>query len=158
MHGLREFWNTIMLIMYTLNTFPVINSRPFRLSLRLKGQFSRLEFQQSVYAHPQTNVLKSLVFTLPTGARDPYYRDEVGNVSTSNFRTNARKSTLELRPRYPLFGGWNYTWYHGYNVPLQNFLKTKGEKYILNVPFLETIKNATVDKAIVKVVLPEGAM
>lgn len=144
--------------MYTLNTFPVINSRPFRLSLRLKGQFSRLEFQQSVYAHPQTNVLKSLVFTLPTGARDPYYRDEVGNVSTSNFRTNARKSTLELRPRYPLFGGWNYTWYHGYNVPLQNFLKTKGEKYILNVPFLETIKNATVDKAIVKVVLPEGAM
>ncbi|RUP50168.1 Ribophorin I [Jimgerdemannia flammicorona] len=127
---------------------------------RLKTQFSRVEFQQSAHVHAQTAVLKSLTFTLPAGASDPYYRDEIGNVSTSNFRSTPRGATLELRPRYPLYGGWNYTWYHGYNLPLDAFARFNKEKdvYVLNVPFLKTVTDATVDRAIIKVLLPEGAI
>ncbi|RUS23765.1 Ribophorin I, partial [Jimgerdemannia flammicorona] len=142
----------------TVNLPFLIPSIPHSLC-RLKGQFSRIQFQQSAYVHHQTIVLKALTFKLPAGASDPYYRDEIGNVSTSNFRATPRETTLELRPRYPLFGGWNYTWYHGYNLPLDAFARSRKETgvYVLNVPFLETIANATVDRAIVRIVLPEGA-
>lgn len=101
--------------------------------------------------------MKGLTFDLPVSAHDPYFRDEVGNVSTSHFRVEDKKSVLEITPRYPLFGGWNYTWYHGYNADLGSYVhKTKG-KYLLNVNFVENIKDMTVDKATIRVVLPEGS-
>jgi oligosaccharyltransferase complex subunit alpha (ribophorin I) len=125
---------------------------------RLEKEFSRVQYQLTAQVHEQTNVLKSLSFDLPVSAHDPYYRDEVGNVSTSNFRVEAQKSVLEIRPRYPLFGGWNYTWYHGYNADLGSFVhRAKDGKYILNVNFVENVKEMTIDHAIVRAVLPEGA-
>lgn len=95
---------------------------------------------------------------MPVLARDPYFRDEVGNVSTSHFRVESDKAFLELTPRYPLFGGWNYTWYYGFNTDLGHYVhKVKSGKYVLNINFVENVKDMTVDKAVVRVVLPEGA-
>ena len=109
------------------------------------------------HIHDQTNVLKELSFDLPVSARDPYFRDEVGNVSTSHFRVEQEKAVLEVTPRYPLFGGWTYTWYHGFNADLANFLhKTKSGKYVLKINFVENVKEMTIDKAVVRVILPEG--
>ncbi|KAI7895853.1 Ribophorin I [Mucor mucedo] len=124
----------------------------------LDKDFNRVQYQATAHIHDQTNVLKSLTFDLPALARDPYFRDEVGNVSTSHFRVEKEKSVLELTPRYPLFGGWNYTWYYGYNTDLGQYVhKAKSGKYVLNINFVENVKDMTVDKAIVRVVLPEGA-
>lgn len=108
--------------------------------------------------HGQTNVLKDLTFKLPAQARDVYYRDEIGNVSTSHFRQDADASVLQLTPRYPLFGGWNYTWYHGYNVDLGRFdrYSSKTGQHILNVNFVENVNDMVIDKAVLRVVLPEG--
>ena len=109
--------------------------------------------------HGQTNVLKELTFQLPAQARDVYYRDDIGNVSTSHFRNDLESSLLEITPRFPLFGGWNYTWFHGYNVDLAKFDRYSKEQneYILNVNFVENVSDMTIDKAIVRIVLPEGA-
>ncbi|KAI9470537.1 MAG: Ribophorin I [Benjaminiella poitrasii] len=124
---------------------------------QLESSFSRVQYQMSSHFHDQTNVLKSLLFDLPVSARDAYFRDEVGNVSTSHFRTQQDKAVLEIQPRYPLFGGWNYTWYHGYNADLGSYVRRHGDKYILNVNFVENVKDMTIDKAVIRVVLPEGA-
>ena len=41
-------------------------------------------------------------------ASDVYYRDLIGNISTSNLRADysVGESVLELQPRFPMFGGW----------------------------------------------------
>lgn len=124
----------------------------------LDADFNRVQYQITTHLHDQTNVLKGLTFDLPVSARDPYFRDEVGNVSTSHFRVEKNKAVLEITPRYPLFGGWNYTWYHGFNADLGSYVhKAKSGKYVLNIKFVENIKDMTVDKAVFRVILPEGA-
>ncbi|CAG8495429.1 4520_t:CDS:2 [Acaulospora morrowiae] len=124
---------------------------------KLKGQFSRLQYHQTVYVHQDTTMARDFTFHLPPRASGVYYRDEIGNVSTSRLRSERDKTVLEFKPRYPLFGGWNYTWYYGYNVPLDNFLGHKSGKYILNIPFINPLKNAVYDKVQVRIILPEGA-
>ena len=66
---------------------------------------------------------------------------------------------MEIRPRYPLLGGWNYTYTLGWDAPLGDsatFDKSTG-KYIVGVPFMTPIPGAAVDEASFTVVLPEGA-
>ncbi|KAG2181145.1 hypothetical protein INT43_008727 [Umbelopsis isabellina] len=126
---------------------------------RLEKEFSRVSYQQSIGVHAHTNVLKSLTFHLPSSARDVYYRDDIGNVSTSNLHYEPSGAVLEIRPRYPLFGGWNYTWFHGYNADLSEFLrynKNSGQ-YVLNIKFVENAKTMTFDHVKLNIVLPEGA-
>ncbi|KAI8971840.1 Ribophorin I [Mycotypha africana] len=124
----------------------------------LDSNFNRGQYMLTGHIHEHTNVLKELEFDLPVSAHDTYYRDEVGNVSTSHFRVEKKKAILELKPRYPLFGGWNYTWHHGYNAALGSYLhKSDSGKYILNVDFVESVKDKSIDKAIVRVIFPEGA-
>ncbi|KAG8765199.1 dolichyl-diphosphooligosaccharide--protein glycosyltransferase subunit 1 [Ceratobasidium sp. 428] len=138
----------------------------------LKGQFSRLEHQSQMYfKRKAAHVMRDLVLHLPAGARDPYFIDLVGNVSTSNFRptpppsaalltpAKSLSSVLELRPRYPLLGGWNYTFTLGYDSPLEEAAKYDAStgKYIVAIPYLTNIPGAAFDETELKIVLPEGA-
>ena len=43
--------------------------------------------------------MKSFKTFLPAAAADVYYRDEIGNISTSNLRVDEEYVELELRPR-----------------------------------------------------------
>jgi oligosaccharyltransferase complex subunit alpha (ribophorin I) len=107
------------------------------------------------------HVITHLNMRLPSVARNPYYVDTVGNVSTSRFRPapNAlRTSQLEIFPRYPLMGGWKYDFSVGYSAPLRPFVRSKGwGRYVLAVPFLTPVKDVAVDEVTVRVRLPEGA-
>lgn len=131
----------------------------------LKGQFSRLNHQQSrFWASKPAQVLSELVMRLPPLARSVYYYDVIGNVSTSHFREGAvrkgrtTESQLEFRPRYPLLGGWNYTFTVGWDSPLSESLKVdKDGKYVLSVPFLTPLKDVVVDDEELSIILPEGA-
>lgn len=127
--------------------------------IRLEEEFSRAMYQKTRMVHHQTNVLKTLTFELPAAARDVYYRDEIGNVSTSRLNYGPDKATLQLFPRYPLYGGWIYTWFHGYNVDASQFVRysSKSRQYILNLNFVENVQDMVIDKAELRVVLPEGA-
>jgi len=127
----------------------------------LSSRFDRVKYAQSMYYAPNTHALKEMKFPLRVGSADPYYTDVIGNVSTSRFRTNKREALLEIKPRYPLFGGWKYPFTIGWNSDAKNFLRqTATGGYILNVPFLEGPKQPEgieYEQVEVRVVLPEGA-
>ncbi|CAJ1976751.1 unnamed protein product [Sphenostylis stenocarpa] len=122
-----------------------------------KGVFSRVEYQTRP-GGTGVSSFKNLLAKLPPRVHSVYYRDGIGNISTSHLRTDSRKSELEIEPRYPLFGGWKATFVIGYGLPLQDFLfeAPDGRRYLnftFGCPLVETV----VDKLIVKVVLPEGS-
>lgn len=127
---------------------------------RLKDHFSRVKWASTSYYNPPTAAIQALAYNLPVGASDPYFTDEIGNVSTSRFRSNAREARLELKPRYPIFGGWNYTYTLGWNHNLGEYLRHKpnGEDFVLVVPFLEGPREPIVyGEVSLTVILPEGA-
>ena len=83
---------------------------------RLKGVFSRYEYQRNpTGAKPAVRQLK---LDLPPGAADIYYRDEIGNISTSTVAPTNDAVGLTLVPRYVLFGGWRAAFCVGYNLPV----------------------------------------
>ncbi|KAJ6539333.1 oligosaccharyl transferase alpha subunit [Mycena capillaripes] len=135
----------------------------------LKGHFSRLEHQtQTFYKRAAAHVIPGLTLHLPAGIRNTYYYDLNGNVSTSRLRTapsvpknvqTNQYSVLELKPRYPIMGGWNYTFTLGWDSPLADSAswdKTTG-KYIVQVPVLTSIPASVVNEAEITITLPEGA-
>lgn len=62
---------------------------------RLKGHFARIDH---TFKQKQTpTFVKSLDFKLPKNAKDVYFRDLVGNVSTSTVSYD--KTVLTLTPR-----------------------------------------------------------
>ena len=82
---------------------------------------------------------------LPASARDVYYRDEIGNISTSNMLSLEDSVEVELRPRFPLFGGWQTRYYTGYNVPAYEYLFSRGKPIIL-FSFYEIVDSGPISK------------
>ncbi|XP_012478180.1 dolichyl-diphosphooligosaccharide--protein glycosyltransferase subunit 1A [Gossypium raimondii] len=121
-----------------------------------KGEFSRLDFQ----ARPNVrgaSAFRYLVANLPPRAHSVYYRDEIGNISTSHLRGDSKKTELLIEPRYPMFGGWRTAFTIGYGLPLQDFLFESDGKRFLNITFSSPMVELVIDALIVKVVLPEGS-
>ncbi|UPX09848.1 dolichyl-diphosphooligosaccharide--protein glycosyltransferase subunit 1 [Ascochyta rabiei] len=128
----------------------------------LKNHFSRVEWQKQSYMNPPTFALKGLNLPLAPGAVDPYFTDDIGNVSTSRFRPGNKENLLELKPRYPVFGTWKYSFRVGWNADLSTYLRklAKADTYVLKVPFLEgprAVEGISYGRVILRVILPEGA-
>ncbi len=142
----------------------------------LSKHFSRADWAKVQYYNPPTAALRELRFPLSGGASDPYFTDEIGNVSTSRFRSNIREASLELKPRYPVFGGWKYSFRVGWNADLSGYLRKVdpsssktgngkgkgkgGNTYVLKIPFLEgprQLEGIEYEKIQLRVILPEGA-
>jgi len=125
---------------------------------KLKGSFSRFDFQRNPQSSP--SAVLELVEILPSAAADVYYRDDIGNISTSTFRTSSRGLEFHIVPRFPLFGGWKNNFYTGYNLPLEAYLyteKSDSSAFVLNSTFSTDISELVIDELVVKVILPEGA-
>lgn len=130
---------------------------------KLKGPFSRYEYQREPVSNGISSI-RSWKTRLPAGAHDIYYRDEIGNISTSNVRTSLSSVYVDIKPRFPLFGGWKTKYIIGYTLPTKNYLfalntntMTNGD-YIVRMPFIDHIyDNMVVDQATVRIILPEGA-
>lgn len=122
---------------------------------KLKGSFSRFDYQRQQDGYASVKSFKTI---LPASARDVYYRDEIGNISTSNMREMDESVDVELRPRFPLFGGWKTRYFLGYNVPSYEYLFHKGDQYALKMRFVDHIyDDMVVDELQLKIILPEGA-
>ncbi|CAJ0600819.1 unnamed protein product [Cylicocyclus nassatus] len=121
----------------------------------LKGPFSRIDHQLDRRGRRQPALLHFTTI-LPASAKDIYYRDEIGNISTSAVRLRADSVDVELKPRFPLFGGWRTSYVIGYNVPSFEYLYNKGNNYALKMRVLDHIfDNAVVEKLTTKIILPE---
>lgn len=121
----------------------------------LKGPFSRYDYQRN---QDGVSSIKSFKTMLPASARDVYYRDEIGNISTSHLHETEEGVELELRPRFPLFGGWKTNYYIGYNVPSYQYLFNKGDNYALAMKFIDHIfDDQVIDHLTVVIILPEGS-
>ncbi|THU69334.1 hypothetical protein C4D60_Mb08t13340 [Musa balbisiana] len=133
---------------------------------KTKGGFSRLDYQARSSVRGASS-FNHLIFRLPPRAHSIYYRDEIGNISTSHFWGDSRKTQLEIEPRFPIFGGWKTSFTIGYGLPLQDFLFKVDGKRMLNITFGSPMDEVIVDNLIVKanalskqlnkVVLPEGS-
>ncbi|KAF1930365.1 oligosaccharyltransferase alpha subunit [Didymella exigua CBS 183.55] len=128
----------------------------------LKNHFSRVDWQKQSYMNPATFALKALNLPLAPGAVDPYFTDDIGNVSTSRFRPGKKENLLELKPRYPVFGTWKYSFRVGWNADLSSYLRklATGDGYALKVPFLEgprAPEGLSYGRVVLRVILPEGA-
>ncbi|XP_018860642.1 dolichyl-diphosphooligosaccharide--protein glycosyltransferase subunit 1A-like isoform X1 [Juglans regia] len=121
-----------------------------------KGEFSRLDYQARPHVRG-ASAIRHLVAKLPPRAHSIYYRDEIGNISTSKLWGDPKKTELVIEPRYPMFGGWRTAFTIGYGLPLQDFLFHLEGKRCLNISFGSPINELVVDTLIVKVVLPEGS-
>jgi len=123
---------------------------------KLKGSFSRYEFQKDTRSGQAS--VKSYKTILPASAADVYYRDSNGNISTSNMNVMRDAVELELRPRFPLFGGWKTQYILGYNLPSFEYLYNSNENYLLKMRVIDHIyDDMIVDEALIKVILPEGS-
>lgn len=133
---------------------------------QLTNQFSRVEWTFTNYQKAPTSAVRELTYPLQPGSVDPYFVDDIGNVSTSRYRPSKGKNNanLELKPRYPIFGGWNYSFKIGWNNELSSFLRraagVDSDSYVLKVPLIEGPKMAEgiqYERVVVRVVLPEGS-
>ncbi|TRM67578.1 Ribophorin I [Schizophyllum amplum] len=133
----------------------------------LKGHFSRLDYQgQAYFKRSNPLIIPGLALHLPAGVRDVYYYDQIGNVSTSALRVPPKSSKrsnqfslLEMRPRYPILGGWKYAFTLGWDAPLADSASYDAATgtYIVEVPIMISLPAAVVDEVEVKIILPEGA-
>ncbi|CAG5095438.1 Oidioi.mRNA.OKI2018_I69.XSR.g14188.t1.cds [Oikopleura dioica] len=121
----------------------------------LKGSFSRFDFQRQ----DTGAFITEWKMILPLEAQDVYYRDLIGNISTSALRQDYRagETVLELTPRFPMFGGWRNHYTIGYNVPSATYLSSDASKYQLKVPATPELYNEfIIENYFLKVILPEG--
>ncbi|KAJ3639816.1 hypothetical protein Zmor_003152 [Zophobas morio] len=123
---------------------------------KLKGSFSRYDYQRD--SSSSHHSIKSYRTILPAAAYNIYYRDSNGNISTSQVRTRKDWIELELRPRFPLFGGWRSSYTLGYSVPSYQYLfRRTGASYVLNMRLLDHVfDDMHVEELETKIVLPVG--
>ncbi|XP_044475250.1 dolichyl-diphosphooligosaccharide--protein glycosyltransferase subunit 1A-like [Mangifera indica] len=121
-----------------------------------KGEFSRLDYQARPHLRG-ASAFRHLLAKLPPRAHSIYYRDEIGNISTSHLWGDSKKTELLIEPRYPMMGGWRTKFTIGYGLPLKDFLFHSDGKYFLNITFGSPMDELVIDSLIVKVVLPEGS-
>uniref|UniRef100_K3W6J7 Dolichyl-diphosphooligosaccharide--protein glycosyltransferase subunit 1 n=1 Tax=Globisporangium ultimum (strain ATCC 200006 / CBS 805.95 / DAOM BR144) TaxID=431595 RepID=K3W6J7_GLOUD len=121
---------------------------------KLKGGFSRYEYTAQNERGASFHDMQAY---LPKDAVNVYYRDQIGNVSTSRLRVTSTRQELAFKSRFPIFGGWKTQWYLGYSVPTHSVLSRDGDKFKLEIDFSTSIEGAAVDDLTVKVILPEGS-
>lgn len=122
---------------------------------QLKGSFSRYDYQKDSRSGQAS--VKSYKTMLPASASGVYYRDTNGNISTSAMRVLKDAVELDLRPRFPLFGGWKTHYTLGYNVPSFEYIFNNGDSYLLKMRIIDHIfDDMVIDEVLTKVILPEG--
>lgn len=120
------------------------------------GEFSRAEYSKGP-SQTSPASFRALTAKLPPTAADVYFRDRIGNISTSTVRSSPKGVEVDFLPRFPLFGGWRIRFTTGYNLPTHPFLSTQGDLYRLTTKFSVPFDFAPVDQLTLKVVIPEGA-
>ena len=126
------------------------------IGAKLIGEFGRIDYDEGYTGGK--NAMKKIRATLPLRSWGLWYRDEIGNVSTSAARRQMNDVDLELTPRFPILGGWKSNYGIGYNLPTKFHVKTNNKgNYMVNLTFGMPYTNMLARNYTVKIILPEGA-
>ncbi|KII69401.1 Dolichyl-diphosphooligosaccharide--protein glycosyltransferase subunit 1 [Thelohanellus kitauei] len=121
----------------------------------LKGSYSRFTDNQQ-----DKQAVYSWEMRIPSNAYGIYYRDGLGNISTSSVTRHSSEKVLHLQPRFPIFGGWKTYYYVAYTLPPRYFLYKNQESRRSRFTFDllgSPMENYLIENGTVKVRLPEGA-
>jgi len=124
---------------------------------KIVGEWSRLSTmtkeEASIGSAPQLPAI------LPPTARWIYFRDDIGNISTSKLRSAKQGVQAMLTPRFPLFGGWSTKFIFGYSLPLADTVvkDSRTGRYGLVTSAKPSVKDVVFEDLEVRVILPEGA-
>lgn len=127
---------------------------------KLKGEFNRLRYTALTAQNHANHILRSLRTQLQRKAHELYYRDVIGNVSTSVATRERDYVFFEIRPRFPVLGGWQTKWEQGYKLLNKFYIKYATQDpdlYIFNNSFGYAFKNIRADNYTVKLMLPPTA-
>jgi oligosaccharyltransferase complex subunit alpha (ribophorin I) len=147
----------------------------------VEGEFSRRRYsdRSAFLGH----MFENLRARLPANSRWIYFRDAIGNVSTSavhrlpkgvslgSGEKNGKRGgaaageggvVVDLGMRYPMLGGWEVDFVLGYSLPLSAVVSRvsgsgAGGRMRLRIPLPAPIEGMYADELEVRVVLPEGA-
>lgn len=128
------------------------------IGAKLIGEFGRIDYDDSG-RNGGKNALKQIRATLPLRSWGLWYRDEIGNVSTSVAKREWNDVDLVLNPRFPILGGWKSNFDIGYNLPSKFHVSTStgGNRYMVNLTFGMPYTDMLAKNYTVKITLPEGA-
>ena len=126
------------------------------IGAKLIGEFGRIDYDEGLTGGK--NALKSIRAKLPLRSWGLWYRDEIGNVSSSNAKRELNDVDLLLTPRFPILGGWKSNFDIGYNLPTKFHVKTNNKgNYMVNLTFGMPYQNMLARNYTVKIILPESA-
>lgn len=126
---------------------------------QLSTGFLRVDWMKGRYETTRNHWALShlqLPFSDDTKFDDYYFTDLVGMVSTHQ----VSEGNLFLKPRFPLFGGWNYNFTIGWNNKIEKHihrLNNEQDTYMIRFPLLNSIKDITYDDVSLNFYLPENA-
>lgn len=122
----------------------------------MQGPFSRFDYQKD--QNSGQSAVNALRTKINRRAKHIFYRDQIGNISSSDVRPFRDDLIVTLKPRFPLFGGWKTYYKLGYQLPLSEVTSKSGTGHSLKVNFIDHIyDNLVIEDATVKIILPEGA-
>lgn len=124
----------------------------------LEGEFGRVDYD-AYGRFGGKNAIRLLRAKLPLKSFGLWYRDEIGNVSTSRAAREWDNVRLDLVPRFPILGGWKSNFFIGYNLPSKFHILTDDNtnNYHLNLTFGLPYSDMLARNYTARIVLPEGA-
>ena len=124
---------------------------------KLMGEFGRVDYDDEGVRGGR-NALRSLVSKLPLRANNLWYRDEIGNVSSSRAFRDWDFVQIDLELRFPLLGGWKSNYNVGYSLPTKFHVNVEDDStYVLDLQFGIGYDDILAKQYIYKVILPEHA-
>lgn len=104
-----------------------------------------------------TSSFDTLIAKLPKLANNIYYRDQIGNISSSKIKIKDEFLELTINPRFPMYGGWKTEFYIGYSLPSETslFIQDDGT-YLLKFNFNSIFQDVLTEDMEIKIILPEG--
>lgn len=134
--------------------YDVTNASP-----KLLSEFSRVDYGHSFYRSGTVHPLQNIHILLPKDSYFVSYRDEVGNISTSHLKPEQDYEFLEISPRYPVFGGWNFSFELSYYIPMDKNVtyQDSDSVYHFDMQLAHLFNDVHAQKFAMEVVLPDGS-
>jgi oligosaccharyltransferase complex subunit alpha (ribophorin I) len=127
------------------------------IGAKLKGQYSRIDLDMMKAGK---NCLRNMHSEYPYYIKGLYVHDYIGNISSSHAERTNTNVEMDLKPRFPICGGWQTDWNQGYSMPTR-FVMSESTQfdnlYKVSLPFYHSYDVLMTEEYQMQIVLPMGA-